>query len=559
MSEPKTVSDVVTELFSDDKKEDNLPEVPQIKMSDSTSSGLTSISDMVLSGAYNTSSALGAIDNIIQDVNDSFFPPQYQEPDYIPGHVGDLLSEMTSNLFGDSQVINQISNYLSGSASAAISDAIRSTGLQQLQIDMKAIQNEFGTLKGLFTTNIDLSGGFTSSSMNLIERAEGIVNTLERLGAYSNDILGHIEALPDRIEGLTDKVTDIVDNLGNLPSTIEETFSRFQDQLNSLTDFDLSNTLDKLPSLVSDKFLDMDIIKDPLVLVSNVQTTVVSLAATIPSIKAPQNFNDVRSLLATLRSIVGQVNAIKAQADRMMESVKNLANTIQSGNYMSVISSLAAGGVSFVQRPPSYNAIYPNNHGYRTHGGHSFEKDNTPGSERLTYTHPTSTSVEVQPDGGVVVKGKSDFQLSISNNFDILIKNAANITVQGDARIIAKNVTVEAEGNATVTSGGSALVNAVDTASVVAQGSVAVTSGGTCTVSSVAATSISSSGPLTLSSDTAVNIISQGAITMTGQTQLDTITGSVTRTNTSETITSAGSHSINAGQCSVRAGIITLN
>lgn len=468
---------------------------------------------------------------------DDFFVPKYQDESYVCGDWSDIFLNMTSTISTDAAIINQLTNYLSSGASAAISDVIRSSGIQQLETQMKSLQNDVSSLKQLFTAEINTSGDIFDTSLNVVSRAEAIVDTLDRLDNYANDILNSIDTG--------------IDFISSLPENIEKTFDNFQSTLEKLIDFDLTATIDKLPSLITDKLLDLDIIKDPLILLTTVQTTVVSITSTIASIKAPQNLNDVRAFLTTLRGIIAQIQAIKAQVDRITSSIERLADTLKSGNFISLVASLAAGGVSFFERPSAYNAIYPFNHGYKTHGGHVFERDNTPGSERVSYTHPSKTSVEVQPDGGVVVKGKSDFQLSVSKNCDVYVKNAATITVDGDVRIIANNVSAEAKGNATVASSGNVTVTAIANANVSATGSAIVTAGGTCSVSSVGGTSISSNGLLTLSSNTGINMISEGPITINSTALSENTLGPVVRTNVSSLEITSGIHQITGAPISL--------
>lgn len=458
------------------------------------------------------------------------FPPKYQAPDYKCGNWDDIFEQMASNMATDAAIINQLTAYLSSMKSNAISDVLRISGIQQLQTNMELIKGQFTGLKTLFTNPLNNSGDILGTSMDVLNRAEAIVDTLDRLDNYANALLGSIDTTADFIAAIPDK--------------IEETFNNFSNTLDKLTNFDVSSTLDKLPDLVKEGFMNLDIIQDPLILLNNVQVTIVSMSTTIASIKAPQNLNDVRALISTLRSLIARLQQIKAQAERMKSAIENLAKTIQNGNYLSLVMSLAAGGVTFFQRPPAYNARYPFNHGFKTHGGHVFEKDNTPGSERIKYTHPSKTDVEIQPDGGVVVKGQSDFQVSVSKNFDVLIKNAATITVQGDARIIANNVQIEAKSTATVTSTGSTVVNSAADASLTATGSVAVTSGGTATVTSVGATSVSSNGLLTLSSNTGIDLISEGPINIVSTALTENVAGIVERTNASCTELSGGPHII---------------
>lgn len=457
------------------------------------------------------------------------FPRGYQEPSYKPGNWSDIFSQMASNLSTDAAVINQITAYLASAKSNAINDILRASGIQQLQTQMTLIQNDFNGLKQIFTSDLR-SGDVFDTSLDVISRAERIVDTLDRLDDYANSIMSAIDTS--------------VDFVSSLPDKIEDTFNKFSSTLEKLTNFDLSNTLDKLPDLVADNLLNLDIIQDPLILLNNVQLTVTSIATTVTSIRAPANLNDVRALLTTLRSLIAKIRSVRDQAQRVQESISRLASLIQSGNYLSLVMSLAAGGVTFFQRPPAYNARYPFNHGFKTHGGHVFERDNTPKSERIKYQHPAKTSLEVQPDGGVVVKGENDFQLSVSKNFDVLIKNAATITVQGDARIIANTVQVEAKTDATITSTGKTTVNSAQDVAVTANGSVQVISNGTATVAANASTSISSNGEVVISGTAGIRLETPGNIILNSNALTETVVGAVLRTNGNSITTTGGPHVI---------------
>ena len=79
------------------------------------------------------------------------FPPKYQDTDYQCGNWSDILGQMASNMSTDAAIINQITAYLSSMKSNAISDALRISGIQQLQTDMQYLQSQFTGLKTLFT------------------------------------------------------------------------------------------------------------------------------------------------------------------------------------------------------------------------------------------------------------------------------------------------------------------------------------------------------------------------------------------------------------------------
>lgn len=81
---------------------------------------------------------------------DDFFVPKYQDESYVCGDWSDIFLNMTSAISTDAAIINQLTNYLSSGVSAAINDAIRSSGIQQLETQMKSLQNDVSSLKQLF-------------------------------------------------------------------------------------------------------------------------------------------------------------------------------------------------------------------------------------------------------------------------------------------------------------------------------------------------------------------------------------------------------------------------
>ena len=151
---------------------------------------------------------------------DDFFVPKYQDESYVCGDWSDIFLNMTSTISTDAAIINQLTNYLSSGASAAISDVIRSSGIQQLETQMKSLQNDVLSLKQLFTAEINTSGDIFDTSLNVVSRAEAIVDTLDRLDNYANDILNTIDTS--------------IDFISSLPENIEKTFDNFQSTLEKI-------------------------------------------------------------------------------------------------------------------------------------------------------------------------------------------------------------------------------------------------------------------------------------------------------------------------------------
>lgn len=463
-------------------------------------------------------------------------PIGYRAPDAKCSEWIDIFSSMSTNLATDAMLINQIANYVASASANGITDLARASGLLQLQTDATMIQNDIKMLSSLFTTDVTASSGdILDTSTNVVDRAEAILNTIDRLDSYVDDILQHIDTTVDFVENFPEKIQETIDKF-------EDTIDKFQESLEELADFDVEKTLEKLPELISDKLLNLDIIKDPLILLNNIQTTVVSITGTLSSIRAPQNLNDVRALLQTLRSLIAQLKAIKAQANKVMESVKRLSDTLQNGNYINVILSLASGGVTFFEKPPVFNPKYPYTHGHSTAGGHRVQWDDAVGQENVSYNHPAGSSIDFQPDGSVVLKSSGDFQLSVSKNLDVSVKGAATITIGGDARIIANTATVEAKTNATITAGAKTFINAVGDVQIAATGSAIMNAGGTCTIAAIGATSVSSSGITTVSGAVGLHFITEGEILTKGNIRNAIISGLDTQTRGAYLGTTTGLH-----------------
>jgi len=108
---------------------------------------------------------------------------------------------------------------------------------------------------------------------------------------------------------------------------------------------------------------------------------------------------------------------------------------------------LTALGKTWNEPYPAYNALYPYNKALETESGHLIEYDDTPGNERICFTHRTGSFYEFYPSGSKVEKiTKSNYQiimgddhLHVMGKVMITIDQDAYIKVVGDANIEVDN------------------------------------------------------------------------------------------------------------------------
>ena len=102
------------------------------------------------------------------------------------------------------------------------------------------------------------------------------------------------------------------------------------------------------------------------------------------------------------------------------------------------VNIVTADGISWSEPYPPYNTSYPFNQAIETESGHLFELDDTPKSERISFTHRTGTYYEMFPSGSVAEKvTKSKYTIVMSDDH-IHIMGKALITVDGDCNLLVK-------------------------------------------------------------------------------------------------------------------------
>lgn len=117
---------------------------------------------------------------------------------------------------------------------------------------------------------------------------------------------------------------------------------------------------------------------------------------------------------------------------------ENIGETMISDRKKNLVEVPIAGGGSWKEPPPAYNAEYPHNKATETESGHIIEIDDTPDWERIHIAHRTGTFQEMYPSGTKVEKVvKNNYQIIMGDD-NIYVMGQVNITVDGAAKIKVK-------------------------------------------------------------------------------------------------------------------------
>lgn len=164
-------------------------------------------------------------------------------------------------------------------------------------------------------------------------------------------------------------------------------------------------------------------------------------------------------------------------------SIANTTIEIQrKTRYANVVS---ASGYKWSEPYPSYNAMYPFNEVTETESGHAFEMDDTPDFERVQLSHRTGSTLEFLPEGHVKLKSqKSRYDVTMGNhqsyvngskdetvqsdmflriNGKLVIQCAGlDISSQGPINMKGTEVSIKADGNLNLGSGGATRLSGFD-------------------------------------------------------------------------------------------------
>lgn len=436
------------------------------------------------------------------------------------------LGNIAALLAFDTNIINQITNYVT-SASSSVTGVL--DDLTRLEV-VTNLQNDFARAQGLyegFTDLFDISnfsipegGDVIDDTLNvgtdILTRVETIIGKYDEIESLATDVMSHIEDGFAEIGGIPEKIDDIantvINNITDYASSIESTIDNFASQLNGLVDFDVDNMLNNLPDVIQNNIMDITIVSDGLLMLQDLQASVMTITTNLLSLRAPTSILSLRTIITDLKGIIQQIQQVKNNAQRFYKSIEQLQALATSGNYVSLLIGLAQGGVSFFEHPPTYAAVYPHNAGYRTHGGHVHEEDNTPGKERKFYQHPSGTQVAVHPEGATNIKSSHDLQASAKGYIDMNAGADMTIVVKGQARIIADTAKIETSGNTIISAGSSCNIISQGSVSVTAAGDARVNCLGTAVVNGTIGVEVSTNGILTLSATTGIQVHTKGFI-----------------------------------------------
>lgn len=167
----------------------------------------------------------------------------------------------------------------------------------------------------------------------------------------------------------------------------------------------------------------------------------------------------------------------------------------------------AADGTKFAEPISQFDARYPFNHVIETDGGHVFELDDTPNSERVQIFHRKGSFVEFHPDGSIVHRGAKDRYHVIFNNENLYAGGNMNMSVVGAVNILAgTNTNISTAGDATWTVGGNLKLDV--------NGDFNLAVGGTAKIDSASAIEMNSSGDYTLAAGGSIGLDASGSASL---------------------------------------------
>lgn len=141
-------------------------------------------------------------------------------------------------------------------------------------------------------------------------------------------------------------------------------------------------------------------------------------------------------------------------------------NVKKKNRKTSIPKALSSG--TWSEPESAYNALYPYNQVIETEAGHVIELDSSPNAERIHIYHKKGSYIEIDVNGSSVKKTVGDsYELTDKNGY-VYVKGAYNLTVGGTTKILVQNnADIQVDGEASVLTHRSALVQAAQTVQVV--------------------------------------------------------------------------------------------
>lgn len=203
-------------------------------------------------------------------------------------------------------------------------------------------------------------------------------------------------------------------------------------------------------------------------------------------------------------------DGVYPKSNRLGEpDVDRLARGQKSGTYVQEKNAnldtgvSKAGGGTWDEPQSAYNAKYPENIVFNTHGGVVIELDSTPGSKRFSVWHPSNSYVEVDNDGVLVIRNESDSYEIVVKGKNIHIKQDKCETIDGDENLlVGGDRTEEVDGNVSQEIGGNKEEEIIGNKEETIGGSLNITVTGNVTITS----------PLTTVTGGLVKLAAQGTL-----------------------------------------------
>lgn len=181
---------------------------------------------------------------------------------------------------------------------------------------------------------------------------------------------------------------------------------------------------------------------------------------------------------------------------------------------------MTATGLTWDEPYPAYNPLYPYNNAVESESGHIVEVDDTPGNERLAWTHRAGSFIEFYPSGSRVQKiTKSNYTVVLGDDYIhvmgrvlITVGENAYIKVLGDTNLETNNLNAGVSGDANFSVKGAFNVKA---------GSVSIASDGSFDMKSSGDLNTQSGGNLNLKGNQVLVGGGSYASMVAGTVQLD--------------------------------------
>jgi hypothetical protein len=264
------------------------------------------------------------------------------------------------------------------------------------------------------------------------------IPSLSDIQANMGSILANASG-PITAEGALAQIQNTIGNIQGQVATIQQTTERLKSITNSADQFDVQNILhSQIDGFKQSVEGAASGILGPFTQQIGNLTSAVDALQNLKS--ATLSFNSLQQALSSVSQLLGAIGQLKA------------LSRFLGGSAAATINGLKAGALSNVwnEAPSRAAPKYPYNDIKATEGGHVDEFDNTPGSERRAWYHPTGTFQEVAPDGTIVTKIVKDNYSITMGDHKVHVEGEVQVNILGNAKVVvAGDLALRVDGNRT--------------------------------------------------------------------------------------------------------------